>query len=378
MKPIPIFAIILLFSAGCSKASTLEDLLRNGTRLEWTYLRNEVRYYMTPDITADVVDSERQRFNVSYTISPRMPIDEDVPLPPSVDYLRLQKPIQMDLPRQTVPPTTTPYPSSPTTTPQPTSSTPPPTTTLPPPLPDQMRTQFQTGPSRFVAVQGETLVTASSPAQYLFLHPVAGSDNEFHLYYNNTPFVTPRTRAPFDFFLRQRFPDEPPAIFSLQPYQFHLNSSYRGNRSHILPTLIKISELRTESERISAYEELLVRMDNFAHLTGDSEIFSLGQHIVLNVASYLDTYIFASLPDQVRHIAQSNDESYRLQITYIDEDGSLIPLNEHLGLIQPATSYPFYVRPTFPNSVQSGTGFYWGINGAELVSVSTPSQLFEF
>lgn len=145
-----------------------------------------------------------------------------------------------------------------------------------------------------------------------------------------------------------------------------------------MPTLIKISELRTESERISAYEELLVRMDNFAHLTGDSEIFSLGQHIVLNVASYLDTYIFASLPDQVRHIAQSNDESYRLQITYIDEDGSLIPLNEHLGLIQPATSYPFYVRPTFPNSVQSGTGFYWGINGAELVSVSTPSQLFEF
>ncbi|OXA46105.1 Serine/threonine-protein kinase MPS1 [Folsomia candida] len=221
MKSIPIFAIILLFAVGRSNASTLVDLLRNGTRLEWTYLRNGVRYYMTPDITADVIDSERQRFNVSYTIWPPTPMDEDIPLPSTTDddtpnnpvnpvHSRPRNTTQMDQPLQdttqttaTPPPTTT----TPTTTRGP--------TTTPPPLPGQMRTQFQTDPSRFVAVQGETLVKASSPSQYLFLHPVAGSDNEFHLYYNNTPFVTPRTRAPFDFFLRQRFPDEPPAIFSV-------------------------------------------------------------------------------------------------------------------------------------------------------------------
>lgn len=88
-------------------------------------------------------------------------------------------------------------------------------------------TVFRTDTSQYVTVEGNVL-TAGNPQTIFTLIPVSEGGNQFHLFQDGETFVAPRTRAPFEFVRHSQFPSEPPAVFSLEPYQFYLNSSYGG------------------------------------------------------------------------------------------------------------------------------------------------------
>lgn len=134
---------------------------------------------MTPGMTANVVDHPRERFNVSYIIGRDLGDRQEG-------------------------------------------------TTI---APDRLRTTFRTISDGFVTVTGGKLApTVLGPSEF-FLMPINDAeDNLFHLVYSGQAFVTPNTSAPFEFYLSSRFPAEPPAVFALVPYQFHLNSSYGGKQ----------------------------------------------------------------------------------------------------------------------------------------------------
>ncbi|OXA37696.1 hypothetical protein Fcan01_27514 [Folsomia candida] len=284
------FALIALslISIPPLNASTLEDLIRNGTRLEWTYLRDGVRYYMTPDLTADKIDSTRQRFIVSYSIYPPFPT--------------------------TPPPTTT----------NPSMSTSPTTSTTPtiPTTPD------------------ENHIPNGS-----FSLRIGKRGNPFEKFPSRRSFVTPRTRRPFDFFLGSYFPAETAAIFSLQPYQFHLNSSYRGERSHILPTLEEIATLETESNRVSAYTQLITRMHALDHVKG-RDIFNVAAHMAATLPA--NHAVFYALPDPARFIFTRN-----VALTFEHPDGALYPMKYFWGSdlhqgFEPYSILPTSISPNWP------------------------------
>lgn len=155
-------------------------------------------------MTADVIDSPRLRFNVTYTTT--LPTDPTATTTPD-------------------PPTTTEDPATPHSSTSPLTTGPTMPTT---PGPEMLHTLFLAGTWEYVTVLGNILTTNYTSETFFTLIPVTGGENQFHLFYDGETFVAPRTRAPFEFFLQSQFPAEPPAVFSLEPYKFYLNSSYGG------------------------------------------------------------------------------------------------------------------------------------------------------
>ncbi|XP_021964932.1 uncharacterized protein LOC110860182 [Folsomia candida] len=156
MLPYWISILLTLSFATASNGWPLEELIRNGTKLEWTYHRGGVKYYMTPDMTADVIDSARQRFNATHTISDG---SSTTSIRPSTT-------------QPTMPGTTT-------------------------PSPEMMETVFQIDVLRYVSLVGNVLKDQATRTTFKLI-PVEGGDNQFHLFYNGDTFVAPRTRPPFE------------------------------------------------------------------------------------------------------------------------------------------------------------------------------------
>ncbi|OXA54106.1 hypothetical protein Fcan01_11729 [Folsomia candida] len=298
--------LILSFTLA-TNASLLEEIIRNGTKLEWTYFRD--------------VDDEHT------TTEDWAPTEDDF------------------------------------------------TTTVPTtPRPEMLLTVFRTDTSQYVTVEGNVL-TAGNPQTIFTLIPVSEGGNQFHLFQDGETFVAPRTRAPFEFVRHSQFPSEPPAVFSLEPYQFYLNSSYGGQRSRIWGTLQEIERLPAQSERLVAYRDLIEQMNAFNHILGGTEAFQVGDSIRRSIPGYVDTLPFIMLPEQVQLVTQSASEDFLLKLSVVDPTGNVIPVNEHLAYLQPWPLYPF----TFSgNLVKSGSGQYWVLDTSNNLrsNIAPPSTTF--
>ncbi|OXA45908.1 hypothetical protein Fcan01_19301 [Folsomia candida] len=343
------------------RSTPMYDVLYNGTRLEWIYHRNGVGYYMTPGMRADVIDSPRQRFNVTTS----------------------------HVPTTTTRPTTTPRPS--TTTPT-DYTTPEPTTEYTTEAATERTTQFPPGSTWFLtnvteyAAIVDDVLSTSNAIGYFLIVPVDESEDEFNIMDVNTQefLVSPRTRPPFDFLLESQYPAEPRAIFSLAPYKFHLNSSYSGDRASIGDTLDEISLIPDQTEKIEAFVGLIGQMNYFNHISGGEEIFQVGRYIQTQIPEYWTTQPFRMLPPVTQLIIESTRLNTNLALVLHPSDTSSIPISIVTGLATPGPIYPFNLKvlANYRSSYQVFSGQSttrgWRIDPNVVLFMSTNPSIFEF